>query len=150
SGGSQFPEGWPLSKAATWDDLLSWDHHLIQKHRNEARAAIAAMQPRPPSTLLEAIRRHIRSFEPGTLVGSGLNVAHELHAVDGDVWKPWTVPGEMIVEESVAMQPQPTAPDREGKLVEVAKRIWAALFTKGGNWEKLHPVKQGQLIEIAG
>lgn len=54
-----------------------------------ADAALAVIEP-----LLEAMRRHIRSYEPGTLVGSELNVAHHLRDLDGDVWAPWCVPGD--------------------------------------------------------
>lgn len=42
-------------------------------------------------SVLEAARRHIRSFEPGTLEGSELNLALQLLALDGDIWLPWSV-----------------------------------------------------------
>ena len=38
---------------------------------------------------VEAVRRHIRSFEPGYLMGSELNIAHHLRELDGEVWVPW-------------------------------------------------------------
>lgn len=40
---------------------------------------------------VEAVRRHIRSLKPGTLIGSELNLALHLRAIDGDVWEPWCV-----------------------------------------------------------
>jgi hypothetical protein len=52
------------------------------------------------SPLIEAVRRHIRSFEPGTLVGSELNVALHLRDLDGAIWEPWCAPGELADEES--------------------------------------------------
>lgn len=45
--------------------------------------------------VIKASRRHIRSFEPGTLVGSELNLACELRDLEGDIWQPWCVPGEL-------------------------------------------------------
>lgn len=48
--------------------------------------------------IIDAARRHIRSFEPGTLIGSELNLACALQDLDGDIWKPWTVPGETEYE----------------------------------------------------
>lgn len=48
-----------------------------------------------PTELLEAIRRHIRSYTPGTLIGSELNVAHHLRELDGEIWEPWCVPGSI-------------------------------------------------------
>lgn len=50
--------------------------------------------------LLEAVRRHIRSFEPGTLMGSELNVAHHLAEIDGEErWKDYlAVPDESLYE----------------------------------------------------
>ncbi len=46
------------------------------------------------AAILASARRHIASFEPGTLVGSELNLACCLRGLDGDKWQPWTVPGE--------------------------------------------------------
>jgi hypothetical protein len=51
------------------------------------------------SALIEAIRRHIRSYEPGTLCGSELNVALHLRELDGKIWDDWCVPGTPEVEE---------------------------------------------------
>jgi len=48
---------------------------------------------------IEAVRRHIASFEPGTLIGSELNVARHLKELDGDQWEPWCVPGEVVFDD---------------------------------------------------
>ena len=49
---------------------------------------------------IEAVRRHIASFEPGTLVGSELNVAIQLFYLDGEQWEPWCVPGEVVFDDN--------------------------------------------------
>lgn len=66
----------------------------VKTARKKADAALAAIEP-----LLEAMRRHIRSYEPGTLVGSELNVALHLRDLDGEIWEPWCVPGAPTEEK---------------------------------------------------
>ena len=58
------------------------------------------MDDRQIVRLLESVRRHIASFEPGTLAGSELNLAHILAEIDGNnIWNAWLVPGELELEE---------------------------------------------------
>jgi hypothetical protein len=54
--------------------------------------------------VIEAARRHIRSYEPGTLVGSELNLAHALAEFDGEEedWSAWLVPGELEIESGIS------------------------------------------------
>ncbi len=96
--------------------------------------------------MIEAIRRHIRSFEPGTLVGSELNVACELEKLDGDVWKPWTVPGEVEIEtppEADVMEWARIATRYYGS--ELTERVARAL-TEYGN-QRAREARQEQLDE---
>lgn len=67
------------------DGVKNWRPYL-----DNAAAALAAIEP-----LLQAMRRHIRSYEPGTLVGSELSVAIHLRDLDGEIWEPWCVPGSI-------------------------------------------------------
>ena len=51
------------------------------------------MTPETEAQFIEAVRRHIASYEAGTLVGSELNLACALRDIDGEKWEPWCVPG---------------------------------------------------------
>lgn len=49
--------------------------------------------------VIEAARRHVASFEPGTLYGSELALALALRDLDGDKWDEWCEPGEPELED---------------------------------------------------
>jgi hypothetical protein len=89
-----------VDEALVYRDIISWRYY--KSHGDQAVCALAAEVERlraNQNAFIDAARRHIASFEPGTLVGSELNLAMHLHAIDGDVWAAWIVPGSVEADD---------------------------------------------------
>jgi hypothetical protein len=102
-----------------------------------SQESLSPYKKRLLSELIESIRRHIRSFDPGTLIGSELNVALHLRDLDGEVWEPWCVPGEPETYNDNAMN----------RAREIVDDWEAAVCPEGWTNDEFHELRQ--LIAIA-